>query len=380
MKQSVTDIADGGSYNYGSKAPGSNTDVVFTIENTGIEDLTLTTPLTLGGTNADQFSIQAQPTSPIAGSGSTTFTVRFSPTAVGAKTATIAIANNDSDENPYNLTLNGFGAMVVISGYVTYSSNPMESVVVSFSNSGLTATTNASGYYEQYITKGWSGTATPSKSGYVFSPVNRSYVSVSSDQPNQDYKASSLYTYAFISGYVKDSNGNPLAGVLVEYSNSGQSVLTNALGYYEMYITEGWSGTSTPSMTSYSFEPSQYTYSNVSGYYYDQDFAEAVTSLGIEDINSLPTSFTVLPAYPNPFNPSTTIRYGLDNDSDISIQIYDITGQLISTLQDNYQTQGWHSAIWNGTNQHGEQVPAGLYLSRITSDNEVKTTKLMLLK
>ncbi len=113
---------------------------------------------------------------------------------------------------------------------------------------------------------------------------------------------------------------------------------------------------------------------------YDQDFVEEVTSLDVEDINSLPTSFTVLPAYPNPFNPSTTIIYGLDTDSDVSIQIYDITGQLITTLQDNYQTQGWHTITWNGNNQHGKQVPAGLYLSMIKSNNNTKTIKLMLLK
>jgi hypothetical protein len=109
LKQSSTDIADGGSYDYGSKVSGTDTDVVFTIENTGMEDLTLTTPLTLGGADAGQYSIQAQPTSPIAGSGSTTFTVRFSPASAGSKTASIAIANNDSDENPYDLTLNGTG-------------------------------------------------------------------------------------------------------------------------------------------------------------------------------------------------------------------------------------------------------------------------------
>ena len=74
--------------------------------------MTITTPLTLSGTNADQFNIQAQPTSPVSVSGNTTFTVQFSPISLGAKTATIAIANNDSDENPYDLTLNGTGIVL----------------------------------------------------------------------------------------------------------------------------------------------------------------------------------------------------------------------------------------------------------------------------
>jgi flagellar hook assembly protein FlgD len=90
--------------------------------------------------------------------------------------------------------------------------------------------------------------------------------------------------------------------------------------------------------------------------------------------------FTVLPAYPNPFNPSTTITYGIDTDSKITVQIYDITGQLITTLLNKEQTQGWHSVVWNGTNNKGTQSPAGIYLSKITAGNDVKTNKLMLLK
>ncbi|MBU0529786.1 T9SS type A sorting domain-containing protein [bacterium] len=102
-------------------------------------------------------------------------------------------------------------------------------------------------------------------------------------------------------------------------------------------------------------------------------------------LNSTLEEFIVLPAYPNPFNPSTTIRYGLADEGtgrDLSVQvdIYDITGKLIATLLNEDQIPGWHSIIWNGTNQYNEQAPAGLYLSRITSDSEVKTTKLMLLK
>ena len=97
-------------------------------------------------------------------------------------------------------------------------------------------------------------------------------------------------------------------------------------------------------------------------------------------LTSMVEEFTVLPAYPNPFNPSTTIKYVLGNDSKVTVAIYDIAGKLITTLVNTEQTQGWHSVIWNGTNQLGEQAPAGQYLSRVISDNEVKTTKLLLLK
>ena len=99
-----------------------------------------------------------------------------------------------------------------------------------------------------------------------------------------------------------------------------------------------------------------------------------------EDHKNQSVELEIKQNYPNPFNSSTTIQYGLDNDGHIILDIYDINGKLVSTLQDKNQTQGWHSVTWNGTNQSGEMAPAGLYISRVISNNEVKTTKLILLK
>lgn len=103
-------------------------------------------------------------------------------------------------------------------------------------------------------------------------------------------------------------------------------------------------------------------------------------TVGINKTESTSNKFELSQNYPNPFNPSTTIRYRLENDRYVIVKIYDIVGKLISTLTNNNQTQGWHSVIWNGTYQNGEQAPAELYFSKLTSGNEEKTTKLMLLK
>ena len=109
--QGAAPIPDGGSYSFGNRAAGSSTDVVFTMGNSGGANLTLSgSPIiTITGADSGYFSVQAQPTTPVAPSGSTTFTIRFSPTTAGARTAYIAIGNNDSNENPYNLTLTGTG-------------------------------------------------------------------------------------------------------------------------------------------------------------------------------------------------------------------------------------------------------------------------------
>ena len=83
----------------------------FTIYNTGDGDLLLLEipQVVITGNNAGDFSVTLQPTSPVIPGGSTTFTVRFDPSGAGLRTAELSIANSDSDENPYNFSLQGSG-------------------------------------------------------------------------------------------------------------------------------------------------------------------------------------------------------------------------------------------------------------------------------
>lgn len=85
---------------------------VFTISNSGTSNLTLsgTPKVAVSGTNSADFTVTAQPSSPVAGSGSTTFTVVFDPSASGIRTATLSIANDDADENPFTFAISGLGS------------------------------------------------------------------------------------------------------------------------------------------------------------------------------------------------------------------------------------------------------------------------------
>ncbi len=104
-----TDLADGGTASFGSVARGDTGSLTFTIKNTGTANLAPLT-ITKDGTDAAMFTITASPV-PVMPGGSTTFTVRFAPTATGVKTAALHIANNDADENPFDLTLTGLGTL-----------------------------------------------------------------------------------------------------------------------------------------------------------------------------------------------------------------------------------------------------------------------------
>lgn len=113
------EIADGGATpsssdhtDFGSVDASSGTiSRTFTIENTGTASLNLTgTPkVTVSGAHAADFSVTVQPSSPVAASGSTTFQVTFDPSATGVRTATVSIANDDPNENPYDFALQGLG-------------------------------------------------------------------------------------------------------------------------------------------------------------------------------------------------------------------------------------------------------------------------------
>lgn len=103
-----TDIADGGSKDFGSSTVGVPVTLTFTVRNTGNADLT-GLAITIDGANASDFTVVASPASSINPSGTTTFGIRFSPAGSGARTAALHLANNDANENPFDITLTGSG-------------------------------------------------------------------------------------------------------------------------------------------------------------------------------------------------------------------------------------------------------------------------------
>jgi uncharacterized delta-60 repeat protein len=107
----LTTVADGGAQAFGNVALGSNSSLTFTIRNPGGANLT-GLGITVDGANAADFTVTASPTSPVTPAGTTTFTVQFTPTTTGAKTAAIHIANNVlGSKNPYDITLTGIGTI-----------------------------------------------------------------------------------------------------------------------------------------------------------------------------------------------------------------------------------------------------------------------------
>jgi hypothetical protein len=87
-------------------------------------------------------------------------------------------------------------------------------------------------------------------------------------------------------------------------------------------------------------------------------------------------------AYPNPFNPTTTIRYSIKERGHVSLKIYNVAGQLVRTLVDESQAprESGFSAKWNGTNDTGGPVSSGVYFYKLETGGVTKTKKMVLLK
>jgi hypothetical protein len=94
----------------------------------------------------------------------------------------------------------------------------------------------------------------------------------------------------------------------------------------------------------------------------------------------IPTEFALHENYPNPFNPTTTLRFDLPEISDITLTIYNMLGQKVKTFNMQSTPAGYHSVKWNATNDYGDPVGAGVYLYQLSANQFVKTRKMVLLK
>lgn len=100
-----------------------------------------------------------------------------------------------------------------------------------------------------------------------------------------------------------------------------------------------------------------------------------------EDNTNVPTPLNLeVSNYPNPFNPSTTIRYTVPDDGDVKINVYNTRGQLVTTLVNERKDRGAYSLIWNGKDKNGNQVSSGVYYTKVTTGGKSVTAKMLLLK
>ena len=94
-----------------------------------------------------------------------------------------------------------------------------------------------------------------------------------------------------------------------------------------------------------------------------------------EGNNEIASSIEIISAYPNPFNPITSIDYYLSSSEEIVISVYDIMGRKISVLDNELKHSGYHTVVWDAANE-----ASGVYYVQISTGEQVQTQKVMLIK
>ena len=115
---------------------------------------------------------------------------------------------------------------------------------------------------------------------------------------------------------------------------------------------------------------------------YDGYESEEITAIyeNNDADNDLELKDEVLGNYPNPFNPTTEIRFNLSEASNVKITIYNAKGEFVKQTLSEKLNAGTHSAIWNGKDKAGKTVPSGIYLYNVKTDKINVTNKMILLK
>ncbi len=105
-----------------------------------------------------------------------------------------------------------------------------------------------------------------------------------------------------------------------------------------------------------------------------------ITGVEFEHTPDVPQEFALRQNYPNPFNPTTQIEFTLPEQSDVVLEIYDITGRRVNTLMNDNLSTGTYTVSWDATNQSGQTVSSGVYIYRLQAGSFVETKRMVFIK
>jgi hypothetical protein len=199
-----------------------------------------------------------------------------------------------------------YRARPVISGHTNLALNS------TVSYTGGSVTTGEYGIYSFTVPFGWSGTVTPSNPDYVFSPQDRSYTNVTTDQPHQDYTPIRAY---FISGNAG------AAGVTLSYmDDTPRTITSQADGSYSFRVPSNWSGTVTPNHPCFTFSPASQSYTSLGGNQTTQGYTPSLdTSAGCADV-SVGIGGTLQGRFGLPGGASTRASFTAVNNGPVQIE------------------------------------------------------------
>lgn len=362
--------------------------------------------------NPRYFSLQSVPLFPVelpAVNGSMTLTVLFRPdTIADNRTAILRIYSNDSTKNPYlvPLTGNGVGTGLVVEenevqGAYTYPQNPVVFPDKANLNKWQTLTNTAS-----------SGGA--SLVGYIYhlegdpSMTNKAaYVEYFPQVPTLEGRGPELDTFmVFARVPVASPNSSPRVKYTIFPGAGGQPIETIVnqlnrtsgtvfLGTTVFLRSDTRDAHGSGAITG--FIRLENDTNLVNEYYKDslvnrarQDsflvradaiiLRESLTGVEYEVLPNIPNKYDLSQNFPNPFNPTTRIRFDLPNAENVELAVYDILGREVRKLVNDYHNAGSYTITWDGRNNFGSPVATGMYIYRLRAGSFVSTKKMLLMK
>jgi hypothetical protein len=93
------------------------------------------------------------------------------------------------------------------------------------------------------------------------------------------------------------------------------------------------------------------------------------------EVVATPTTSAIMSNYPNPFNPSTTIRFTLGDAANVNLTVYDVNGSQVANLVNGYRQAGAHSVTFDGSN-----LASGVYMYKLTANGQTSIAKMVLMK
>ncbi len=148
------------------------------------------------------------------------------------------------------------------------------------------------------------------------------------------------------------------------------------LGFVDGYGT-------TTEQQSYEYTDSQVAMDEIYDYRLRQvDFDGSTDYSPVARVMTIPTPMAtrLLPNYPNPFNPATTIVVELAQEGPMQVEVYDMLGRRVRSLADGVHAAGLHSFEWNGTDDQGSAVETGIYFARLTANGQTQTIQMQMTK
>ena len=112
---------------------------------------------------------------------------------------------------------------------------------------------------------------------------------------------------------------------------------------------------------------------------WDIDLSDVPTAVAEEE-EARPQGFSLDPNYPNPFNPSTLIRFSLPKPGEAGLSIYNLLGQRVATLVSGQREAGTYTLQWDGRDEQGRDLASGIYFYRLHAGTQVETRKMLLLR